>query len=42
EEQVMNTLAKEQIKNLSKFGGAPDEDVIKWIQDMEAVFDRAQ
>ncbi|CAF4928847.1 unnamed protein product, partial [Rotaria sp. Silwood1] len=42
EEQVMNTLAKEQIRNLSKFGRAPDEDVIKWIQVMEAVFDRVQ
>ncbi|CAF1611806.1 unnamed protein product [Rotaria sp. Silwood1] len=42
EEQVMNTLAKEQIRNLSKYGGAPDEDVIKWIQDIEAVSDRAQ
>ncbi|CAF1009416.1 unnamed protein product [Rotaria sp. Silwood1] len=42
EEQVMNTLAKEQIRNFSKFAGAPDEDVIKWIQYMEAVFDRAQ
>lgn len=42
EEQFMNTLAKEQIKTLSKFGGGPYDDVIKWLQDVETVFDRAQ
>ncbi|CAF2777582.1 unnamed protein product [Rotaria sp. Silwood2] len=42
EEQFMSTLAKEQIKNLAKFGGGPEEDVIKWLQEVEEVFDRAQ
>lgn len=42
EEQVMLTLAKEQIKNLPRFGGGPDEDIMKWLQDIEEVFDRAQ
>ncbi|CAF3937474.1 unnamed protein product, partial [Rotaria sp. Silwood1] len=42
EEQFMSTLAKEQIKNLARFGGGPEEDVIKWLQEVEEVFDRAQ
>ena len=42
EEQFMNTWAKEQIKNLPKFGGSVEEDVLKWLQDVEEVFDRAQ
>jgi Retrotransposon gag protein/Zinc knuckle len=41
EEQFMNTWAKEQIKNLPRFSGSPDEDVIKWLHDVEAIFDRA-
>lgn len=42
EEQFMNTLAKEQIRTLVKFSGDPREDVIKWLSDVEMVFDRAQ
>jgi len=42
EEQILTTLAKEQIKTLSKFGGAENEDVVIWIQHVEEVFDRAQ
>ena len=42
EEQFMNTWAKEQIKTLVKFGGSMNEDVVKWLQDVEEVFDRAQ
>jgi hypothetical protein len=42
EEQFMNTLAKEQIKALTKFGGSAKEDVIKWLHDIEEVFDRAR
>lgn len=42
EEQFMNTLAKEQIRTLVKFSGDPCEDVIKWLSDVEMVFDRAQ
>ena len=42
EEQILHTLAKEQIKNLEKFGGAPHEDVVKWLSDVEEVFTRTQ
>jgi hypothetical protein len=42
EEQFMYTWAKEQIKNLPKFSGSAEEDVLKWLQDVEEVFDRAQ
>ena len=42
EEQFMHNVAKEQIKTLTKFNGSPDEDIVKWVQDMEEVFDRAQ
>ena len=42
EEQFMHTLAKEQIKTLEKFGGGAHEDVVKWLQNMEEAFDRAQ
>jgi hypothetical protein len=41
-EQFMNNIVKEQIKTLTKFGGADTEDVVKWLKDMETVFDRAQ
>jgi len=42
EEQILITLAKEQIKTLSKFGGSEHEDVIIWLNDVEEVFDRAR
>jgi hypothetical protein len=42
EEQILTTLAKEQIKTLSKFGDAENEDVVIWVQRVEEVFDRAQ
>ena len=42
EEQFMHNVAKEQIKTLTKFNGSPDEDIVKWVQDMDEVFDRAQ
>jgi hypothetical protein len=42
EEQILHTLAKEQIKRLAKFGGAHHEDVVKWLSDVEEVFTRAQ
>jgi Retrotransposon gag protein len=42
EKQVMNTVAKEQLKNLAKFGGSSEEDVNKWLQDVDEIFDRAQ
>jgi hypothetical protein len=42
EEQILHTLAKEQIKRLAKFGGAHHEDVVKWLSDVEEVFNRAQ
>src|SRR5690349_8993546 len=42
EEQSLITLAKEQLKTLAKFGGSANEDVLKWLEDVEAVFDRAQ
>ncbi|CAF1544464.1 unnamed protein product [Rotaria magnacalcarata] len=42
EEQILHTLAKEQIKRLAKFGGAHHEDVAKWLSDVEEVFTRAQ
>jgi len=41
-EQFMNNIVKGQIKTLTKFGGADTEDVVKWLQDMEAVFDRVK
>ncbi|CAM4989887.1 unnamed protein product, partial [Rotaria socialis] len=40
EEQFMNTLAKEQIRTLVKFSGADHEDVVKWLCDVDTVFDR--
>ena len=42
EEQFMNTWAKEQIKNLPKFGGSVEEDVLNCLQGVGEVFDRAQ
>lgn len=42
EDQFMHTLAKEQIRNLHKFAGHRGEDVIRWLEDVEEVFDRAQ
>ena len=42
EKQVMNTVAKEQLKNLAKFSGSSEEDVNKWLQDVDEIFDRAQ
>ena len=41
-EQFMQTVSEEQIKTLPKFSGATGEDVVKWLQDIEEVFDRAQ
>ena len=40
--QLLNTINKEQIKTLGKFGGAAHEDVIKWLEEVEENFDRAQ
>ncbi|CAF1532795.1 unnamed protein product, partial [Adineta steineri] len=34
EQQALNTLAKESLKNLSKFGGGDHEDVVKWLSDV--------
>lgn len=42
EEQILTTLAKEQVKTLAKFGGSEHENVIIWLQDVEDVFDRAK
>lgn len=42
EEQSLHILAKEQLKTLAKFGGAHDEDIVKWLEDVEEVFDRAK
>lgn len=42
EEQCLHTLAKEQIKNLRKFAGCSGEDVVRWLEDVEEVFNRAQ
>ncbi|CAF1524286.1 unnamed protein product, partial [Adineta steineri] len=42
EQQALNTLAKESLKNLSKFGGGDHEDVVKWLSDVEEVFTRTQ
>ena len=41
EAQFMNTWTKEQIKNLPKFSGSSDEDVTKWLRDVDTIFDRA-
>ena len=41
EEQILLTLAKEQVKILPKFGGTEREDVLLWLQQVEEVFDRA-
>jgi hypothetical protein len=41
EAQFMNTWAKEEIKNIPRFGGSGDEDVTKWLQDVNTIFDRA-
>jgi len=41
EEQFMSTLAKEQVKTLTKFSGSDSEDVIHWLKHVEEVFDRA-
>jgi hypothetical protein len=41
EEQFMSTLAKEQVKTLTKFSGSDSGDVIHWLKHVEEVFDRA-
>ena len=41
EEQFMSTLAKEQVKTLTKFGGGESEDVALWLDRVEEIFDRA-
>ncbi|CAF3667086.1 unnamed protein product [Rotaria sp. Silwood1] len=41
EEQFMSTLAKEQVKTLTKFSGSDFEDIIHWLKHVEEVFDRA-
>ncbi|CAF3600667.1 unnamed protein product, partial [Rotaria sp. Silwood2] len=42
EEQILHTLTKEQIKSFAEFGGARHEDVVKWLSDVEEIFNRAQ
>jgi hypothetical protein len=41
EEQFMSTLAREQVKTLTKFSGSESEDVLHWLKHIEEVFDRA-
>ncbi len=41
EQQFLSTLAKEQVKSLTKFSGADSEDVIQWLKNVDEVFDRA-
>ncbi|CAF5219703.1 unnamed protein product, partial [Rotaria magnacalcarata] len=41
EAQFMSTLAKEQVKTLTKFSGSESEDVTQWLKHIEEVFDRA-
>ncbi|CAF3801849.1 unnamed protein product [Rotaria sp. Silwood1] len=33
---------EEQIGTIAKFSGAPSEDVVQWLRDIEEIFDRAQ
>ncbi|CAF1061324.1 unnamed protein product [Rotaria sordida] len=40
--QHMQNFVQEQIRKLTKFGGTLREDVIKWLQDTEDVFNRVQ
>jgi hypothetical protein len=42
DEQFMNLVLKEQIKTIIKFSGSANEDVLKWLKDVEEIFDRAQ
>ncbi|CAF3238903.1 unnamed protein product [Rotaria sp. Silwood2] len=42
EEHILHTLAKELIKSLAEFGAARHKDVVKWLSDVEEVFNRAQ
>lgn len=42
EEQFMHNVSKEQIKTLTKFAGSSDDDIVKWLQDIDEIFDRAQ
>ncbi|CAF2095189.1 unnamed protein product [Rotaria magnacalcarata] len=41
EAQFMSTLAKEQVKTLTKFSGSESEDITHWLKHIEEVFDRA-
>ncbi|CAF4616316.1 unnamed protein product [Rotaria socialis] len=42
DEQSMQIFVQEQIKKLTTFGGARDEDVLHWLQDTECIFDQVQ
>lgn len=42
EAHILTALAKEQVKNLPRFGGAPGEDVMLWLQQVEEVFNGAE
>jgi hypothetical protein len=42
EEQFMNFVLKEQIKTIIKFSGSSQEDVRKWLENVEEIFDRAK
>lgn len=42
EEQFMHNVSKELTKSLTKFSGAATEDVVKWLRDVDEVYDCAQ
>jgi hypothetical protein len=42
DDQFMNFVLKEQINTIIKFSGSANDDVLKWLQDVEEIFDHAQ
>ncbi|CAF4888796.1 unnamed protein product, partial [Rotaria sp. Silwood1] len=39
---LKRAVMEEQIGTIAKFSGAPSEDVVQWLRDIEEIFDRAQ
>ncbi|CAF2857690.1 unnamed protein product, partial [Rotaria sp. Silwood2] len=42
DKQYMQIFVQQQVRQLTKFGGKFDEDVIQWLKDTEYIFDRVK
>ncbi|CAF1459855.1 unnamed protein product, partial [Rotaria magnacalcarata] len=42
DQKRMHIFVKQQIRQHTSFGGARNDNVIQWLQDTEAIFDRVQ